>query len=1034
MLRKFTFLALAVLLCISANAQKCGFDKIHAKLMATDPAYAAHVQQMKTNVANFIQNNSNALIVNTLNGPVYEIPVVIHVMHTGGAVGSNYNPSTAQLTGMIAYLNQSYAATWPAYPSASTGGTYIPLRFVLAQRDPNCQPTTGIVRVDASSNSTYVANGITSDPGIMPGEDEAVIKAMSIWPNDQYYNVWIVNKIEGEDGFSSTSSFTAGYAYFPGAPATLDGTVMLAYSAQAGEITLTHEVGHAFNVYHTFEGDNNGTSCPSNTNCSVDGDEVCDTDPHIRSLFNCPSGTNPCTGNSYGTVVHNFMDYSSCQDRFTPGQKNRIIAALLTDPSRASLISSLGGTAIGATPTAANCIPAGITNTSGNHGPRTIQVSDASLTYMNVSSSGYTGDGNQYYIDNTCKHLLDITAGNTYNFSVGTGGGASKVKVFVDYNNDGIFQTNEEIYNHTGTQFAETHSFQYAVPTVLTEPSLISCTPLRMRVIADNATTPAVTACGQLDNGQAEDYTIIIRGGGPAAGSVSVALTQGTNPSCPGAPLTFTATPGTGISNATYTWYVNNINTGITTNTYSSSTLADNDVVKVKIKYVGPCGLDSAFSTNFTVHKGNFAAAVNIAVTTGTNPGCANQNLTFTATPVNGGTVPSYQWKVNGGNVGTNSNTFSSVLNNNDIVTCDLVSNSSCAVPNIATSNAITIAHITLTANITINASTNLVCAGTPITFTSNLTDGGNNPLYQWYVNNLPVPSATGSTFTTSTLQNNDAVSAVYTATDVCVTNATDTSNSIVMGIAPVDTPMVSVMITQGSNPGCLDSMVEFTATVTHHGTNPTAEWYVNGVLTGTGLVFSTNSLLNGDVVTFTSTATDGSCYTQNIVNINNTMALYSTPPPPVISLIGNMLVANATGNVQWYGPHGLIDGATSPTYHPDTTGAYYAKANNNGCYSPASNELVVSLLGVNDYDLSQLNIYPNPTKGLITLDWGATAATVKISVFNITGQGLLYEEVNNQNKKILDLTHLLNGMYYVVIRDAFGKKATVPVIVNKNQ
>ncbi|MBK9758967.1 MAG: hypothetical protein IPO90_03075 [Flavobacteriales bacterium] len=51
---------------------------------------------------------------------------------------------------------------------------------------------------------------------------------------------------------------------------------------------LAHELGHAFNLYHTFEGDVNGTACPPNSNCGTDGDQVCDIPPHIR-----PSSCNP---------------------------------------------------------------------------------------------------------------------------------------------------------------------------------------------------------------------------------------------------------------------------------------------------------------------------------------------------------------------------------------------------------------------------------------------------------------------------------------------------------------------------------------------------------------------------------------------------------------------------------------------------------------------------------------------------------------------------------------------------------------------
>lgn len=1039
MIRRFIFLVCGLLCTNVIFAQYCGFDKIYQQAKQNDPVFAAKAQQFRSDISSFIQqhstSSSNSLIINTPNGPVYEIPVVIHIIHTGGVTGSNYNPSDAQLIGMINYLNQTYAATWPSYPNTLNGGTFIPLQFTLAKRDPNCAATTGINRVDGSSLAGYVQDGMAHNGSA--GASEAAVKALSIWPNDQYYNIWVVNKIDSEDGFNSTGSFVAGFAWFPGANANVDGTVMLAYTAQAGEKTLPHEVGHAFALWHTFEGDNGGTTCPVNNNCATDGDEICDTDPHISNPFTCnPSANNSCVlppNDTLGRLEKNIMNYSSCPDLlFTPDQGTRVIAALLST-NRSSLISSLGATPPGASPTAASCTPPGITNTGGNRGPRDIIISDAGLTYMSVSSGGYTDDGNQFYIDNSCKHLVDLTAGNIYNFEISTGGGTQNVKVFVDYNNDGTFQPTEEIYSHTGSLFAETHTFQYTVPTVLMVPSLVSCAPLRMRVIADNTTTASITPCSQITNGQAEDYSIIIRGGGPAAGAVNVAFTQGSNPSCPGQTLTLTATPGAGISNPTYQWMVNNGNTGVTTNSYTSSTLANGDVVTVKMKFIGACGLDSVTSTPITIQRGNFAANVTVALQSGTNPGCSNQTLVFKATPVNGGSAPAYTWKVNGGVQGTNSDTFSAILNNGDIVTVDLVSNSPCAIPNTATSSPITIQHITLTSNITINASTAQTCAGNPIIFTSNVTDGGNNPQYQWFVNNVPVQGATTTMFTTSTLNNNDTVYAVLTTTDPCVTNATDTSNFIVMGVAPVDTPSVTVTLTKGNNPGCLDSLIEFTATVTNHGTNPSYTWYVNNNPVATGLVFSSNTLLSGDVVTFTSTATDGGCYTQNIVVDNTSMSLYSTPAPPVVSLVGNTLVATTVStNLQWFGPHGLIPGATGTTYLPDTTGLYYAVANNNGCYSAPSNQILISLLNVGEYDLSSVNIYPNPTNGKLTFDWGAKPTNATIAVYNVNGQGLYFEEVNAQTSKTIDLGRFVNGTYFIQLRDESGKTATLSIVLNK--
>jgi hypothetical protein len=68
------------------------------------------------------------------------------------------------------------------------------------------------------------------------------------------------------------------------------------------------------------------------------------------------------------------------------------------------------------------------------------------------------------------------------------------------------------------------------------------------------------------------------------------------------------------------------------------------------------------------------------------NPVPAGNAVTLTATPTNGGTTPTYQWLVNGLNVGTNSATYSYYPVNGDEVTCIVVSNAYCVSGNPATS------------------------------------------------------------------------------------------------------------------------------------------------------------------------------------------------------------------------------------------------------------------------------------------------------------------------------------------------------------
>lgn len=71
---------------------------------------------------------------------------------------------------------------------------------------------------------------------------------------------------------------------------------------------------------------------------------------------------------------------------------------------------------------------------------------------------------------------------------------------------------------------------------------------------------------------------------------------------------------------------------------------------------------------------------------------CAGSFAQFTATPVNGGPNPFYQWIINGVNTGTNDNVIT--LNNlydNDIISCVLTSDASCLDVRTATSNSINI-------------------------------------------------------------------------------------------------------------------------------------------------------------------------------------------------------------------------------------------------------------------------------------------------------------------------------------------------------
>ena len=269
---------------------------------------------------------------------------------------------------------------------------------------------------------------------------------------------------------------------------------------------------------------------------------------------------------------------------------------------------------------------------------------------------------------------------------------------------------------------------------------------------------------------------------------VSIAVTGGSNPTCSGAAVTFTATPTNGGSAPVYQWKVNGVNVGTNSATYSSSTFAGGEVVSCVMTsnqsgVIGSPATSNSITVTVTTPS---APAVSIALTSGSNPTCAGSSVTFTASPTNGGSAPVYAWSVNGAAAGTNSATFTTTtLANGSVVACTMTSNSSCATTTTASSNSITMAvnaSVVPAVSIALTAGTNPAAFGTSVTFTATATNGGTTPSYQWKLNGTNVGTNSAS-YTNATLTNGSIVTCVMTSNATCAVPASATSNAITMSI-----------------------------------------------------------------------------------------------------------------------------------------------------------------------------------------------------------------------------------------------------------
>ncbi|KAF5334318.1 hypothetical protein D9611_014161 [Ephemerocybe angulata] len=137
-------------------------------------------------------------------------------------------------------------------------------------------------------------------------------------------NVWTVGFMEGDgQGLLGYATFPADYEKDP----LLDGVVLLhstlpdvGKAPYNGGRTLTHESGHWFGLYHTFEG-----------GCTGPNDYVDDTPPVKDAAYGCPSKRSTCPGGLTDDTT-NFMDYTDdkCMTGFSEGQATRMRAQLRT--------------------------------------------------------------------------------------------------------------------------------------------------------------------------------------------------------------------------------------------------------------------------------------------------------------------------------------------------------------------------------------------------------------------------------------------------------------------------------------------------------------------------------------------------------------------------------------------------------------------------------------------------------------------------------------------------------------------------------
>jgi hypothetical protein len=185
----------------------------------------------------------------------YKVPVVVHLLNVGEPEGIGYNFPVERVRSQIRTLNEDYQRKegTPGYNTHPDGGN-ANIEFVLAQIDPQGNPTNGIVRVNVYA---------THPSDTTRGDIITACSQYSYWDPGRYLNIWSF-PISG-----MTAEFYLGAGRFPdtdlpGIPKPElpgDGVFINAIAFGHGDTltsvnygrgrTLTHELGHFLGLLHT---------------------------------------------------------------------------------------------------------------------------------------------------------------------------------------------------------------------------------------------------------------------------------------------------------------------------------------------------------------------------------------------------------------------------------------------------------------------------------------------------------------------------------------------------------------------------------------------------------------------------------------------------------------------------------------------------------------------------------------------------------------------------------------------------------------
>ncbi|MGA3013174.1 MAG: S8 family serine peptidase [Bacteroidales bacterium] len=300
---------------------------------------------------------------------------------------------------------------------------------------------------------------------------------------------------------------------------------------------------------------------------------------------------------------------------------------------------------------------------------------------------------------------------------------------------------------------------------------------------------------------------------------------------------------------------------------------------------------------------------------------------------------------------------------------------------------------------------------------------------YSWSVSSGGTIVSGGGTYSVQISWNStgsQSISITYTSTQGCNPLSPTVMAVIVNSLpGPAGSITGDPVVCQGDS-GVAYSIAAVQNADTYVWSLPAGAEIVSGMNTNSIQVKYSESAQSGNItVTPNNVCGDGTSSPPFAVTVN------LLPPIPTIVQQGDSLISDAPTGNQWYGPYGMIPGATGKVYFPPADGIYADMVTLNGCSSGLSNNINFVMTGINSTSRSFIHIFPNPAILNIHLEVSVNhASDIIFTLMNITGTTVKEVDLGLRpkglTKAVIDCNDIKEGIYFLKVTtnyDSFVQK-----------